>query len=422
VKSGIRVMAEALEIKLEDIREWLEQETISIVEPLKAEARTLLDDVRAKLDDVTETSDRLFDEAERKINEGGRRTYRRAKILHKLARNISEMIEEVTIPDEISQENFDTFCEDLGKTLTKVIRERGKWFPVISPYFIINRRRFDVALKKATDSLEEVRFFSSDNYAEAKAVEDAFSMIDKLHQSLGELKKVESRKKKMELRKGALDKKVEKNQQRITGIQDQSEVVELHEINEEIEGLKKEVKHSLRYLQKPFLKFQSLVLGPSYSLFLDETKKLGEYLSAPFEALATEEEGYPMLKKILRKMDDAFAQGKLKLKKTRLRKAKDQINDILHKDTLLSLHQSCREALSKKQQLSTSGVVTKSRNELAQLQRNLRDLQNRRALLDSRGAVLERQIKENSEKIEDQKRELEKMVLELTNKKVQVVL
>jgi len=277
-------------------------------------------------------------------------------------------------------------------------------------------------LKKATDSLEEVRFFSSDNYAEAKAVEDAFSMIDKLHQSLGELEKVESRKKKMELRNGALDKKVEKNQQRITGIQDQSEVVELHEINEEIEGLKKEVKHSLRYLQKPFLKFQSLVLGPSYSLFLDETKKLGEYLSAPFEALATEEEGYPMLKKILRKMDDAFAQGKLKLKKTRLRKAKDQINDILHKDTLLSLHQSCREALSKKQQLSTSGVVTKSRNELAQLQRNLRDLQNRRALLDSRGAVLERQIKENSEKIEDQKRELEKMVLELTNKKVQVVL
>jgi len=415
-------MADALKIELEDIREWLEQKTIPIVEPLKAEGRTLLDDVRAKLDDVIETSDRLLDEAERKINEGGRKTYRRAKVLHKLARKISEMIEEVTIPDEVSQEPLDTLCEELGKTLAKVIRERGKWFPVISPYFIINRRRFDVALKKATDSLEEMRSFSSDSYARARAVEDAFSMINKLHQSLGELEKVEERKKKMELRKAALEKKVEENQQKITAIQDQSEILELSQINEEVEELKKEVSHSLRYLQKPFLKFQSLVLSSSYNLFLDETKKLGEYLSNPFEALATEEEGCPMLKKILQKMDDAIGQGKLKLKKSRLRKAKDQIDDVLHKDTLLSLHQSCKEALSKKQQLSTLGIISKSRNEMAQLQKNLRDLQKREKLLTSRGAVLERQTKDALKKIEDQKRELEKIVLELTNKKVQVSL
>ena len=415
-------MAEALEIKLEDIREWLEQETVSIVEPLKAEGRTLLDDVKAKLDDVLATSDRLLDEAERKMDKGSRKTYRRAKIMYKLARNISEMIEEVTIPGEVSQENLHLLCEELGKTLAKVGRERWKWFPVIAPFFIMNRRRFDVALKKAMDSLKEMRSFSSDKYAKAKAVEDAFSIIDKLHQSLGELDEVESHKKKMELRKGVLEKKVEENQQKITAIQDQSEIVELSQINEEVEELKKEVKHSLRYLQKPFLKFQSLVLSSSYSLFLDETKKLGEYLSSPFEALATEDEGYPMLKKILQKMDDAITQGKLKLKKSRLRKAKDQVNGILHKDTLLSLHQSCKEALSKKQQLSTSGTITKSRNELAQLQKNLRDLQKRKELLDSRGAVLERKIKENFEKIEDQKRELEKIVLELTNKKVQVLL
>jgi hypothetical protein len=283
-------MADALEIKLEDIREWLEQETVSIVEPLKAEGRTLLDDVKTKLDDVLETSDRLLDEAERKMDKGSRKTYRRAKIMYKLARNISEMIEEVTIPGE-----------------AKVGRERWKWFPVIAPFFIMNRRRFDVALKKAMDSLKEMRSFSSDKYAKAKAVEDAFSIIDKLHQSLGELDEVESHKKKMELRKGVLEKKVAENQQKIAAIQDQSEIVELSQINEEVEELKKEVKHSLRYLQKPF-RIQSLVLSSSYSLFLDETKKLGEYLSSPFEALATEDEGYPMLKKILQKMDDAITQ------------------------------------------------------------------------------------------------------------------
>ncbi len=415
-------MSETLEIPLEDIREWLEQETIPIVEPLEEEGRRLLDGVKAKLDDILETSDKLLDDAEKEIAKGSRKKYRRAKVMYKLARNISEMIDEITIPDEISRESLDTLCDELGKTLEKVGRERWKWFPVISPYFIIDRRRFDVALKRALDSLQELRSFSSDEYEKTKTVEDAFSIIEKLHQSLGELDKVEEHKKKTELRKEVLEKKITENQRKITAIQDQNEIVELGQINEKIEELEEKVKHNLRHLQKPFLKFQSLVQSPSYSLFLDETKKLDEYLSNPFEALATEEEGYPMLKRILQKMDDAIAQGKLKLKKSRLRKAKDQTRNILYKNTLLSLHQSCKEALSKKQQLSTSGIITKSRNELAQLQKNLRDLQKRKKLRDSRGAVLERQIKETLEKIEDQKKELEKIVLELTNKNVQVLL
>ncbi len=415
-------MAEALEIKLDDFREWLEQETVSIVEPLKAQGKTLLDEVKSKLDDVLESSTRLLDEAERKMNEGGRKTYRRAKILYKFARNVSEMIEEVTIPYEISQENLDEFCEELEKTLTKVGRERGKRFPVISPYFIMNRRRFDVALKRAMDSLEEMRSFSSDRYSNAKTVEEAFSMVTQLYNSLGELDEFESHKKKIEVKRVALRKRGEVHSQKIKAIQDQSEIIELSKINEEIEGLKKEVKHNLRHLQKPFLKFQSLVQSSHYSLFLDETKKLGEYLSSPFKALATEDAGFPMLKKILQKMNDAFAQKKLSLKKSRLRKAKDQIDAILQEGTLSSLHQSCKEAFSKKQQLSTSRTITVSRNELGQLRKNLKNLQKRKELLDSRVAFLEKKTKDTLRKIEDKKRELEEIVLELTNKKVHILL
>ncbi len=415
-------MAETLEIKLVDFREWLEQETVLIVEPLKAEGRKLLDEVKAKLDDLMESSNRLLDEAERKMNEGGRKTYRRAKVQYKLARNISEIIEQVTIPYELSQENLDTFCEELEKTLTKVGRERGRWFPVISPYFIMNRRRFDVALKRAMDSLEEMRFFSSDKYANAKTVEEAFSIVTKLYASLGELKAFESNKKRVEARVAALKKRITDNHQKIIAIQDQREIVELSQINEEIEGLEKEVKHSLRHLQKPFLKFQSLVQSSHYSLFLDETRKLSEYLSSPFKALATEDVGYPALKKILQKMNDAFAQKKLNLKKSRLKKARDQIDAILHKDTLFSLHQSCKEAFSKKQQLSISRAITESRSELVQLQKNLSNLEKRKELLDSRVALVEKKTKDTLGKIEDKKRELEKIVLELTDKKVEILL
>ena len=415
-------MVEALEIRLEDVKEWLEQETISIVEPLRGEGRRLLDDAKGKIDDVLETSEKLLDDAEKEIAKGSRKTYRRAKVMSRLARNISDIIDEIIIPDKISQESLQTFCEELEKSLGKISRERAKWFPVISPFFIIDRRRFDVALKRSLDSLQELRSFSSVEYEKAKAVEDAFYVVDKLHQSLAEWGELEARRKKMELGKGVLEKKITENQRKITTIRSQSEIVELVQVDEKVEELRREVKHSLRHLQKPFLKFQSLVQSPSYSLFLDETKKLDEYLTDPFEAFATEEEEYPMLKKIIRKVDDAIVQKKLKLKRSRLRKAKDQIDNILDRNALLSLHQNCKEIFLKKQRLSTSGTIAKSRDELAQVQKNLKTLQKRRELLGSRDAILEGRIKETFGKIEDQKSDLEKIILELTNKKVQVLL
>ena len=90
-------MSEALEIPLKETKEWLEQETISIVEPLRFGGRNLLNEVRAKLDDVIGTSEKLLDDAEREIAKGSRKTYRRAKVMVKFAKNTSEMIEETTI-------------------------------------------------------------------------------------------------------------------------------------------------------------------------------------------------------------------------------------------------------------------------------------------------------------------------------------
>ena len=415
-------MSETVEISLKDLGKWLEQETLAVVEPLKAKGKTLLDDVRDKLDDVQETCDKLLEDAEREMVKGVRKTYRRARVLAKLAKNFLDMMDRVAIPDQISSESLHMMCEDLGKALATMGRERWKWFPVISPYFIIDRRRFDVALKRAADSLKELRDFSSNKYAKAENVEKAFFMIDKLRQSSIELDEAKEYMRKTELRRGTLEKKIAENQQKITSIQSKSEVVELVRINEEIEELEERVKHNLRYLQKPFLKFQTLAHGPSYPISSDELKKIGEYLSNPFEAFATEPEGYPTLKRILQKMEDAIVKGKLKLKSSRLRKARDQIDSVLNKDSLALLHQNCKEVLFQRQQLLTSGIIAESRSELTQLQEDLKDLLKWKELLESRGAVLESKIRKTLEKIEEQKKELEKAILELTVKNVQISL
>ncbi len=412
-------MAET-EIPLNDIKEWLEQETALIVEPLKTEGTLLLHNVRERLDDVREICEKLMRNSEIEMSKNSRKTYRRAKILNKLAKYAIETIDNVEFPDLISSESLQMACDDSEKALTMVGKERAKWFPLISPYFMLDRRRFDVAFGKAMKSLEKLRSFSSHGYTKAKIVEDSFLMVDKLSQSLKKLDAVEERKKRMELRRNILEKNMDESQQKIMLIKSRDEVSRLAQTNEEIEELEEKLRYDFRRLQKPFLKFQTLARGPGYPLPPDEMKKLDEYLTRPLEAFATEDEGYPLLKKLLRKMDDAMTKGKLKLKSTRLKKAQTQINSILHKDALISLHRSCKEAFYDKQRLSTSKAMTTLRKESAQLQKKLEELQKQKELVDSRVATVDNEHKGALEKIETQKKELENTIFESTGKEVHV--
>jgi ribosomal protein S20 len=191
---------------------------------------------------------------------------------------------------------------------------------------------------------------------------------------------------------------------------------------ERIKQLREDVKHSLRYLQKPFFKLQSLARTGNINIPVDEAKKLSDYLNDPFEALATEEDGYPTLKNILRKLNESITQGKLKLKSTRLRKAQEQIDSLLNKASLGTLQKNCTEARSKKQQLLTSDVTATLQNNLNKLQEELKQLQKENEFTVSRVKALESEQKKLLEKIQNEKKELEKTVFQLTNKNILVVL
>lgn len=415
-------MPETLEIPLNAVNEWLNKETTSIVEPLKAEAKKTLEDTQGKLEDLSEACDKLLDDAEKEMAKGNRKTYRRAKFLYKLAGTFSDLIEEVTIPEEINAKTLNETSEQIKKTLKTIGQERMKWFRAISPYFIISRRRFDVALKRADDSFRNFTDFLSDEYAKAERAEGVSSKVEKLRQSLSELNNAEKAKEERKQNKELLEKKIAQNQQKMQAIQSKGEVVELAQLNARIEELTETAKHELRHIQKPFLKFQTLVNSPGYSLFPEATNKLDEYLTNPFEALATEKEGFPLLRSILQKIDAALDNKKMKLKSSRLRKAKDQICSILNKAALVSLHKDCSEAFSKKMELSTSGIISASRDERAELQDRLKDLQRQKSLLDARDARFEKENKEARRKVDKQKRGLEKIVSDLSDKNVQIVI
>ena len=415
-------MAEMLELKLDEIEGWLEQETTGIVEPLRADAKKHLKDIQNKLEDLLEASDKLLDDANKELAKGNRKTYRRAKFLHKLAGTFADLIEEVTIPEEISGKSLSQTSEQIEKTLKTIGKERAKWFRAISPYFIMSRRRFDVMLKRANDSFRDLTEFLSEEYSRAESAEDVPSNIEELRAAIDELNELEVAKEKLTHRRELLEKKMAQSQQKLQMIQTKDEVVELAQMNEKIEELAHSVKHNLRHLQKPFLKFQTLVNSPGYSLLAEETTKLDEYLTDPFKALATEKEGYPLLRSILQKIDVALDNKKLKLKPRRMRKAKDQIANILNKTALLALQKSCSEAFSKKYALSTSGIISESRDERTGLQNSLKELQIKKRLLEARDAGFKKRHKEARRRVDDQKRALEEIVTDLSGKNVQILI
>jgi len=409
------------QIMLIDLKEWINKEASPIIEPLRNKGNNLLKEIQERLNDTIESSEKIFENSDRELKKNNPKTYRFARNANKFARSFSETLKAVKVPEKVNYESLQTLNNELDKKLTTALQQRGEAYPYITPYFIFDRRKLDVILKRLTDIHQELRNFLATKYAKAKMVEDTSATIDKLLQTINQADETQIQRQQIEQKEKSLHQELMKTQQEIADIQGKTELTELMKTEDRIRELRENVKHNLRYLQKPFFKLQSLARSGNIAIPVEEAKKLSDYLSDPFEALATEEEGHPILKNILRKVDEAITQGKLKLKSTRLRKAQEQINNVLNNASLNTLHKSCMEARLQKKQLLTSNVTATFQNELAKLQEELKQQQKENELTSSRVKALESEHRKLQERIENEKKDLEKTVFQLTSKNIQVI-
>jgi len=414
-------MSQPTQITLTDLKNWINKETTPIIEPLRNKGTNLLKETQERLNDAIESSEKIFEKSDNEMQKSNPKTYRFARNANKFTHSLSETLKAIKVPEKVNYESLQTVSNDLEKKLTASLQQRAEAYPYITPYFIFDRRRLDVTLKRLADINNELRNFLTTKYAKAKMAEETSSTIDKLLQTINQADETQKQRQQIEQREKSLQQELMKTQQKITNVQSRAELTELIKAEDRIRELRENAKHNLRYLQKPFFKLQSLARSGNIAIPVDEAKKLSDYLSDPFEALATEEEGHPTLKNILRKVDEAITQGKLKLKSTRLRKAQEQINSVLNKDSLNTLHKSCIEARSQKKQLLTSGVAATFQNELVRLQEELSQLQKENEFTSSKVKTLEGEHKKLLEKIENEKKELEKTIFQLTGRNIQVV-
>lgn len=412
----VAVIPATLELRAEELKPWLEEEIADVLKPLNEQGKKLVDKLKDRLDDARGTCEKLEEEGKKQLEKG--KAVRKAKVTQKLSRYFLKQIDKTAIPDRISFTELNMFHEDLEKMFSYVARERSAWFRRISPLFIIARKRVDFAFSRLAGSMSELGAFLITDYSKAEAAEKLHSETDELMRLLDELDENERRIAGSRSKAQLLQKNIENSEQTIESVKGSAELSDLDHVETKMAQLEKQVRHDLRHLQKPFKKFTNLSRGPGYSLSSEEVEKLSQYSEEPLVALATEKSGYPTLKNILIKIDRAIAEGVLKLKSSRARKAREEINTILHREALGKLHQDCAQAFSSSRHLVSSEETVIAQRKLRQEQRRLDELRRQREATDVRLNVLEGKHKQLLEKVKEKKQMLEKSVYSVLDKHV----
>jgi hypothetical protein len=413
-------LSETTKLSSKEIKGWLESETGSVFNPVHAKAQKLRDETRREFEEYVEVCKSLMENSGKEIEKRNPKTYRRARVMHKLARLFLSRIQHVQIPVQVTYDSLNEMAQETQKALSVTEVDIRNWFPRISPFFIMDRSKFQRVFTVTKEMLKELNNFLTKEYVKTKSLEETYLLADKLRTSEEQLMNAKEQKERLEGERAVVEKEIVETQQKITGLKNQGNLSQLNQINTEIEALNAEVKHNLQHLQKPFIKLQSLALhGGGSGLMQDESAKLNQYLENPFEALATEQAGYPTLRAILEKMDMSMSE-KLNLKPEKERKAKQTIDSILKNNSLANLHQKCVNASSQKKQLSASPETAQILAELSKFQEHLETLERRKKVFESEESVARRACNETSEKIRAIKSEIEKKVFDSISKRVHI--
>jgi hypothetical protein len=403
------------------IKGWLEEQTKSVLPPVQARAQKLRDEMQTSLQNLSETSRMLLDNSAKEIEKRNMKVYNRARALNKLARLFVDRLKKVSIPEQVSYDSMNTFYQETQKVFTVIEVDVRNWFPRISPFFIIDRRKFLAVYEKSKISLSTLQEFTNKEYIKTKTLQETFSQIEELQVLEKQYVDCASQKQDLNRERLQLESELCELEKKTAEFKCKSVIEQVQVIDAESEAVNAELKHLLRHMQKPFVKVQAMASqGGGAYLTPDELKLLNTYLDKPFEALASEETSYPMLKEILQKIKRLMDEDKLKIKPEKARKAEQTIEEILTKNPLSTLQNRCKEIQTKKIQLSTSPEMEESKRNLATLQERSEAIRVRKASIEANETVKNNMCAEVLSKIGHRKKTIETNVQTFLGKNIEM--
>ena len=404
-----------------EVKPWLEDKTTSILSPVHAQAKRLRDDMNVAIQGVADVSKLLLDNSTREIERRNMKVYNRARALNKLAHLFVDRLKKLDTLEKISYDTLNRYAQEIQKIFIVFDIDIKNWFPRISPFFIMDRRRFLMVYEKARQTYTILNDFIAEEYVKTKTLEEAFNLLNELQNMQKQQGEIGDEKEQIKNERLPVEKDIADLEQKIDELKTKGPVDTLNIVNAEIGNLTSELKYSLRYLQKPFIKMQALATsGGGGGITPDELSRINLYLEKPFDALRAEQNGYPELKEILEKLERLLAEDKLKLKEDKARKAAQSINEILRQDSLSKLQIKCVEMANKRDQLLSSSQMDEIKRSLTAYQHQLDQLKARKTSIETHEAVKENAYNETLDEISNLKRTIEKNIFSSIDVRVQI--
>ena len=126
----------------EEVKRWLETQTSSILTPVHAQAKKLRDDMNFSVQVLIDNSKQLFDISSKEIEKRNMKVYNRARALNKLARLFLDRLKKLNPPEQVTYDSLNRYIQETQKVLFVTDIDIRNWFPRISPFFIMDRRKF----------------------------------------------------------------------------------------------------------------------------------------------------------------------------------------------------------------------------------------------------------------------------------------
>ena len=388
---------------------------------MQNQAQKQRNDIQNVLQNLAEASKMLLDNSQKEIEKRNMKIYNRARALNKLAHMFLERLKKLTPPEQISYDTLNIYASETQKTLAVIEIDIKNWFPRISPFFIMDRRKFLTVYEKAKLTYSFLNDFMTKEYVKTKTLEKTFTVIGELQTLEKQLFEAEAARETLKTERLQIEHEMAKLEQEASSLKGKETLQQLSQVETEAETLNNELKQVMRHLQKPFIKMQALATsGGGAGVTPEELKQLSQYLENPFEAMLTEESGCQTLKEILQKLTRLMNEDKLKLKDDKARKAEQDIEDILKKDSLAALQTKCVQVAAQKKQLLASPEMEEAKQGLAVYQQQMEKLKTRRTNLEADERVKENQRNDIQERIKTLRKTIETNVQSFLGKQIQI--
>ncbi len=414
-------MTEMTQFSTLTLKQWIEKETSTTLTPVQNQAKKLRDEMNQSITAMNEVCESLLENSTREIEKRNMKVYNRARALNKLAHLFIDRLKKLTPPEQVTYDSLNKYNAETQKTLIVTEIDVKNWFPKISPFFIMDRRKFLTVYEKTKQTFNTLNEFVTKEYVKTKTLEETIQMLNDVQVLEAKLAVLQTEIDVIKNERAPIEQEIAGLEQKTDQLKTAGPIDQLNLVNNEIDALSNDLKNTLRHLQKPFIKMQAMATsGGGGGITPDELRMISLYLDKPFEALASEENGYPTLKQILEKLSDMLKEDKLKLKPDKARKAEQSVTDFLDKNLLGEMQEKSKSLTAKKEQLLASARMDEIKRNISVYEDQADQLKAKKTSVEAHEAVKNREYQDLQTEISNRKRAIERNISAAFTKSIQI--